>query len=90
VEVLPISKASSVSVNKTKAVVAPKILRDKSIEQPEEGFGMLGKRVTRSKKRANDSEDSANSQCSSSNEAQHFKRVRQDQRKMEVNAFAGE
>jgi hypothetical protein len=89
-EVLPISKVTSTPNREAAIVVAPKILRDKNIEQPEEGFGMLGKRVTRSKKRANDSEDSANSQCSSSNEAQHFKRVRQDQRKIEVNAFANE
>jgi hypothetical protein len=88
-EVLPISKVISATNTKAVIVVAPKILQDKN-SKPEERFGMLGKRVTRSKKCGNDSsEDSANSQCSSSNEAQHFKRVRQDQRKMEVNAFAG-
>jgi hypothetical protein len=53
VEVLPISKASAPN-RKVDIIVVPKILRDKNIKQPEEEFGMLGKRVTRSKKCVND------------------------------------
>jgi hypothetical protein len=61
-EVLPISKFISATNKEAVIVVAPKILQNKNIKQPEEGFGMLGKRVTRSKKCSNDSsEDSANS-----------------------------
>jgi hypothetical protein len=54
VEVIPISKASAPN-REVGITVAPKILRDKNIKQPEEEFGMLGKRVTRSKKCSNDS-----------------------------------
>jgi hypothetical protein len=61
-EVFPINKVISAPNREAIIVVAPKILRDKNIKQPEEEFGMLGKRVTRSNKCGNDSsEDSANS-----------------------------
>ena len=44
-EVLPISKVIGANTEAV-IVVAPKILRDKNIKQPEEEFGMLGKRTT--------------------------------------------
>lgn len=60
-EVFPINKVRSVPNREDVIVVAPKTLRDTNIK-PDEGFGMLGKRVTRSNKCSNDSsEDSANS-----------------------------
>jgi hypothetical protein len=47
IEVLPISKVIGATNTEAVIVVAPKILRDKNIKQPEEEeFGMLGKRTT--------------------------------------------
>jgi hypothetical protein len=46
VEVLPINKVISVTDTGAVIIVAPNTLQDKDIKQPEDSFGILGKRTS--------------------------------------------
>ena len=73
VEVLPVIKVTSVTNAEAVIVVTPKILRDKNIEQPEGGFGILGKRSTPEKTNRQATDTTASTKGKSINITSFFK-----------------